>query len=212
MKNKYLIIDDYVKVYAFNNVSTKERLYSFFIDLEDLPKLQEIKGNLHIYEQEPNKYVRFWHNGHNNSLHRYLINPPKDKLVDHIDRNGLNNRKSNLRITISNVNNRNRKISKNTKVGYNGIYIKGNKWIAEITRAGHKIYLGSYDNIKDALKERKRAMSFYWYRNSIIETLDKIDWNSTQSISENKEYIRMLLKDYKHRLKDEHPVFSTTQR
>ncbi len=75
------------------------------------------------------------------------------KLVDHKDRNGLNNQKSNLRLA---TNSQNLANSRNLKVFKSSIYIgvsypkKGKKWVAQILINGKKIRIGRFVNEKDA--------------------------------------------------------------
>lgn len=58
-------------------------------------------------------------------MHRHIIQAPLGKEVDHIDRNPLNNRKSNLRIVDRRTNARNRNMSKFNTTGQNGIHYRG---------------------------------------------------------------------------------------
>lgn len=71
---------------------------------------------------------------------------PKGFLIDHIDGNSLNNRRSNLRLATRQENNRNRKKSKNNTSGYKGVcfdkYKK--KWVATIGVDGKVIWLGRF--------------------------------------------------------------------
>ena len=60
-------------------------------------------------------------------LHRYILGITDEAIiVDHIDRNGLNCQKTNLRITNNSINKRNSDILPNNKFHFNGIsYEKG---------------------------------------------------------------------------------------
>lgn len=48
-------------------------------------------------------------------------------LVDHIDHNGLNNQKSNLRLVTSSINKKNQEIVKSNKFNFNGIALEKGK-------------------------------------------------------------------------------------
>ena len=55
-------------------------------------------------------------------MHRMIMNPKSSKeIIDHIDRNGLNNSKKNLRIVDVSINNRNTKIRKDNTSGRKGV-------------------------------------------------------------------------------------------
>jgi len=87
-------------------------------------------------------------------MHRAIANPPDTHDVDHQDGNGLNNRRSNLRIATRAENLRNsRRRSSNTS-GYKGVSwsAAANKWMARITVDGKNIYLGVFVDIEDAKK------------------------------------------------------------
>lgn len=72
--------------------------------------------------------------------------------VDHIDRDGLNNRRSNLRLATSCENGFNRCRNRNSKSGLKGVswHKKNRKWVANIRVKGKRIYLGSFANAQDA--------------------------------------------------------------
>lgn len=86
-KNHYCIKDNYVIGYTTN--TNKE----FYIDLDDYIKIRDISW----YEVQ-NGYI-----AHKDKkvtlLHRFILNAPKNKIVDHINHNKNDNRKSNLRLT-----------------------------------------------------------------------------------------------------------------
>lgn len=96
-------------------------------------------------------------------LHRYIMGFPKG-IVDHINRNTLDNRKENLRVT-SNANNlRNGNIRPNNKTGVNGVYYdkKRKKYVSRIKVNYKNVYLGRFDTLEEAKIERKRAEIKYW--------------------------------------------------
>jgi len=87
-----------------------------------------------------------------------------DKHVgDHIDRNGLNNRRYNLRIADKALNSCNCKIYKNNKSGFRGVVWDRNRklWFAKMTEKGKTINLGRYQDPIDAAKAFDRAAILY---------------------------------------------------
>ena len=79
-------------------------------------------------------------------LHRFLLQPPDNRMVDHINGNGLDNRKENLRICESKDNQRNQRKQQGTKSKYKGAYWHNqNKcWMAGITFESKFIFLGLF--------------------------------------------------------------------
>jgi hypothetical protein len=105
----------------------------FFIDLEDYDRVSKYVWFI-IYG-----YVTSETGGETIRLHRFVMKPKDDELVDHINHEKFDNRKSKLRVCTKQENNRN---AKNTK----GYYWndKNRKYIAQITFNYENIYLGSY--------------------------------------------------------------------
>ena len=87
-------------------------------------------------------------------LHRLLMNPPKGMVIDHINHNGLDNRRENLRICTRAENSRNRGKQKNNTSGYKGVcwYKRDKKWRAQIKKDSKKIHIGYFDIIEDAAR------------------------------------------------------------
>jgi uncharacterized protein YueI len=86
--------------------------------------------------------------------------------IDHIDGNGLNNQKSNLRAATPQQNSWNAKksTSANCSSKYKGVswHSKNKKWISQIMLDNKSIYLGSFDNeIIAALSYNDAAKKFY---------------------------------------------------
>ncbi len=86
-------------------------------------------------------------------MHRVLMNPPKDMHVDHIDGNGLNNQRSNLRICTPAQNNANKPKRRDGRSSiYMGVtFDKANqKFRATIQKGGKILRLGRFALEKDA--------------------------------------------------------------
>jgi len=87
-------------------------------------------------------------------MHREIIGTPKGMETDHINGNGLDNRKSNLRICTTSQNGMNRDKQLNNTSGYKGVRFdkRGGKWQAYI-RFDHKfVHLGLFIDAKEAAK------------------------------------------------------------
>lgn len=84
-------------------------------------------------------------------LHRLIMNAKKGEIVDHINRNTLDNRKENLRIC-SNMQNTWNAGSRKGLSKYKGVtYIRrSNKWGASIGCNGKRISLGHFELERDA--------------------------------------------------------------
>jgi hypothetical protein len=92
-------------------------------------------------------------------FHRLVCEAQKDEEIDHINRNKLDNRLSNLRSVSRSINHLNRGLSTRNKFGCAGICIKRNKWVAEITIDRIRKYLGSYATKEEAINARNLALS-----------------------------------------------------
>lgn len=80
-------------------------------------------------------------------FHRASTECPSDLVVDHIDGNGLNNTRANLRLCTRSENLRN--IHKNTVKGV-GWYSRDSKWHAQICFNNKRIFIGYFENKLDA--------------------------------------------------------------
>lgn len=90
-------------------------------------------------------------------LQKFLLNT--DELVDHLDRNPLNNRKSNLQISNKSLNSLNCNIRSNNSSGVTGVSYdkKSDKWRSYINIEGKRKELGLYINQIEAIKTRLQA-------------------------------------------------------
>ena len=81
------------------------------------------------------------------------------KWLDHVNRNGLDNRRINLRPATHSQNNANRPMLRNNTSGYRGVYQThgAGKWTAQIRVRGHKMRLGCFDDPVEAARAYNRA-------------------------------------------------------
>lgn len=145
-----------------------------------MKQIKLAQGKLVIVDDEKYEYVNQWtwsfsmgyakrreklgqNKFHTIQMHRVLMDCPKNMQVDHIDGNGLNNQKNNLRICSPLQNMRNQKVRKNNSSGYRGVHwsIKHNKWIARIGSNYMRIHLGCFDDKREAAEAFNNASKKY---------------------------------------------------
>ncbi len=90
---------------------------------------------------------------HRVHMHREIVNAPDGYEVDHVDGDGLNNTRGNLRIVTRAENLRNRKTFKNSKSGFKGVLFNpaNRRWIARIN-------LGTFDSSEEAARAYDEAI------------------------------------------------------
>lgn len=99
---------------------------------------------------------------HNQSMSRIIakrIGLNLSKLIDHKDRNPLNNCRDNLRAATHSQNRANSK--RHSESGYKGVYRNGNSWQARINVNGKSIHLGYFDDPEKAHKVYCKAAVKY---------------------------------------------------
>ncbi len=85
-------------------------------------------------------------------MHRLLFGDiPADVQVDHIDRNGLNNRRSNLRLSNATFQKLNQSVRRDCTSGCTGVHLRPDgKWQARISVNGRRVSLGHFATFNDA--------------------------------------------------------------
>lgn len=154
--NIYEFFEDYGKC-VFGNGKY------FIFDLDDYEKIKD------FYWSDDGKGYARTHAMNRMLLHRLLMNFPEGMMVDHIDRNTLNNRKNNLRVATPKQNNENTNKRRGKSSKYIGVSLlkSAGLWRAQIG----KYFLGCFKEEKDAAiayNQKARELG-YLTRNEIEE-------------------------------------------
>lgn len=155
--NEIILCEDYAIIILYDKDGVKNG--ETLIDLDDVERCKDYKWTLN------RGYVSTRVNNKNMRLQRYLMNVTDvHVLVDHINRETLNNRKSNLRTCTNQENSWNRSKSNRTNSGTLGVcwnkYHK--KWVSQIKINKKAVHLGYFTDKEDAIRARQEAEIKYF--------------------------------------------------
>ena len=145
LPNKYYTEDGHGVCLASN---TGEKI---LFDLDDFQKIKDYRWYITRPNQRDYKNVTGNVNGKLWLMHRYLM---QDQLsdgvfIDHINRNALDNRRSNLRLCTIRENSCN--LKPKNRLGVKGIcFITRNKFEVKIQDVDKRLHLGVFDTMKEA--------------------------------------------------------------
>lgn len=155
MKNKYEILNNIVTI----DINSKYGKLKTIIDYSDFKEINKYKNSwcinykngridgVRMNINENGKRKQIW-------LHRIIMNCPRDKVVDHINGDTLDNRKQNLRIVTNKENLTNLSSSSKSISKYRNIYFEKGKFGVRISNKR----FGRYINLKDAIECRDLNM------------------------------------------------------
>lgn len=155
--NEIVKYDDYAEVVLYDKQHNETKRSR--IDIEDIELVSKYKWNYsnhgYCYNNKNGIFL------HNLILNRY---PSKETTVDHINRDRLDNRKSNLRVVSYNLNGFNKGKQSNNTSGYVGVSWdkRKRKWEASIKVDRKKRFLGYFDDINNAVVIRHQAELEYF--------------------------------------------------
>jgi len=151
--------------YAFRRIPLTQGKYAI-VDPEDFERLNKYKWYAardtrtfyaHRKKRVGKKYVSI-------GMHRQILNPPDHLMVDHINHNGLDNRKANLRLATSAQNSYNRRqVRKDKSSKYIGVSWREwtKKWAVIICYKRKNIIIGYFEDEIQAAKEYDKAAKKY---------------------------------------------------
>jgi len=151
--NRIFVRDGYAEIELLHKDST----ISFAqIDIEDVEKVSAyrwVMAHGYVKKNRPSEY-----------LHQFLIGKQTGYVNDHINRDPLDNRKSNLRFLKHSENLCNRGLPQNNTSGYKGVSFsnKRGKWCSFIHLKNiAERYVGTFNNPVDAAVAYNNAMKKY---------------------------------------------------
>lgn len=166
------------------------------VDDEDFVR---VKGFRWYADCKKNGIKRNWYAGHlfwnskckkkegEVSLHRFILRAKVGERVDHVNHNGLDNRKCNLRICTHSENMRNRVIGKNNTSGFKGVCLdkRNGRWYAQIKVDKRLFFLGSFVDKTDAARAYNEAAKKYHGEFAYLNKIDeKVDSSQLKLINE----------------------------
>lgn len=185
-KNKYQHNDDGT-TYIFVESKSKRfpGKHTIIIDTEDWDKVKEhrwcVTGNdrhrypyamTNIPHPDGGWHHYTWHGREERrrrriglQLHHAIMGkPPKGLFVDHINHNGLDNRKENLRFVTLAQNQQNGRSNRNSTSAYKGVswHERDKRWRAQIAHEGKGMYIGYFTcEHEAALAYNKKAKELF---------------------------------------------------
>ncbi len=131
------------------------------VDEEDFDKLNKYKWSAW---KDKNKNIFYAMGGNRLRMHRVIMGDIKGVAYDHINGDGLDNRKSNLRIATTQQNNMNTIPRKGGSSKYKGVcwHKRKKKWMSRIGYNYNIVHIGYFDDeVEAALAYDKKAKELF---------------------------------------------------
>jgi len=154
------------------------------VDAEDYDWLSQYKWC--AAKDRKTYYAQRCKNGKIVRMHREIMRAPKGEICDHRNHNGLNNRKSNLRLCTNAQNQYNKRPKNGCSSRYKGVVLRKDckRWRAKIGFEGKRIHLGYFDD------EMAAAMA---YDDKAIELFGEFAWLNFPERIELKNWIKKIV-------------------
>ena len=151
--NKYDLTNNYGICYLADT-----GLKTYF-DLEDYDLIKDILwktdeyGYARGYDVKTKRLVR---------MHKIITDTDENTVIDHINRDKLDNRKENFRYATKSENRINSKTRTDNVSGIQGVRFEEGKWRVRISVNGRYVHLGMFDDFEEAVKTRLKAEKKYY--------------------------------------------------
>jgi hypothetical protein len=169
--------------------------YYTILDADDYDRIikshwwVQVKGDT-FYAEAVSKINGKWKHV---KMHREILGLVRGdgNMVDHKNRNGLDNRKSNMRLSTKSSNGYNCKMKSHNTSGYRGVHWSkaASKWQTRIGVNGSPKYLGCYVDIIEAASEYDKASIKFWGKDAILNFPEKREEYEKNTVCE-AEYNR----------------------
>ena len=129
------------------------------VNLEDFDNLSRFRW--YCSEVSGLSYARRYSKDKTIYMHREIMGVTDPNIeVDHIDRNGLNNTRTNLRLVSSTINQFNTRIRTDNTSGFRGVswHIPTQMWITRIRIKGTNTHLGLFKTPEEASEVYQRKL------------------------------------------------------
>lgn len=147
--NEYKIIGDETIIYLKRKDGT---IFECIIDTEDLDKIKDFYWVADIHKDRKRLTFAFCHDI-KKRIHQLIVDysPDKGEFVDHINGNGLYNRKTNIRVITNkgNLTNLTRMNINNTS-GYRNVCWIRDKWVVQFMIDGKNKIIAKFDDVDEA--------------------------------------------------------------
>ena len=147
---------------------------TYIIDKEDLPRVRNIKWTSSASPGCPTYCRGTLMDQHKVRLHRLIMSFP-DGLIDHIDMDTCNNRKSNLRIATYKQNKINQRVRRDSSSGIKGVYKRGERYRAVLSINGRSKIIGYFGSKREAAIAYNQAASEHFGEFAFVNDIDGLD-------------------------------------
>ena len=168
MKNNYEIREDITVIFVESKTHGKQEI---LIDTDDLDKFIKFKKTWSVYKPAKSRThyatarLKKEDKWGSIDVHRFLMNPEKGLVVDHINGNGLDNRKENLRVVTQAQNKQNlRGAQIDNKTGVRGVFFdtRSNRYVAQVHSRRKLLFWKSFNTLDEAELAVKEARKKYF--------------------------------------------------